>query len=158
MTLQFFFVNFAILFQERRYAVLTVAAYILLGLVGLPVFAGGGGIAYLWKPTFGYILGFLFAAIITGYLKRKTPSYRTLLAFSGLNILIVYLFGLLYFYCLSNFYLGNQITLSKLLVVGCLIFIPGDVCSGVLSSYLSLKIRRALRTGSNTNSMNRMDS
>lgn len=49
-----------------RIAVATVAAYILEGLMGLPVFARGGGIAYLFSPTFGFIVGMLPMAYIIG--------------------------------------------------------------------------------------------
>lgn len=141
MTLQFFFVNFAILFEERRYGILSVAAYLLLGLCGLPVFAGGGGISYVLNPTFGYLLGFLLSAAVTGPLKARVaktiPGYFLL---SMLNIFIVHLLGVLYYYGLSNFYLGSPISLSKLVVAGSLVFLPNDALSGALSSYLAVKM------------------
>ncbi|HXK78196.1 MAG TPA: biotin transporter BioY, partial [Oscillospiraceae bacterium] len=143
MTLQFFFVNLAVLFQERPYGILSVLAYLLLGLGGLPVFAGGGGISYLLNPTFGYLIGFLLAAAVSGYLKNRlahTASGCILL--SMLNIFLIHLCGVSYFYCLSNFYLGNPISFTKLLVVGSLIFLPNDILSGVLSSFFAVKMRR----------------
>lgn len=145
MTLQFFFVNFAALYQEKRGGALSVFSYLLLGLCGLPVFAGGGGIVYLLSPTFGYLAGFLLAALLTGFLKERfLPSFRAFLFLSVLNILVVHLCGLLYFYCLSNFYLGRGIPFSQILVAGSLIFLPNDLLSGVLSSYLSVRVRRLL--------------
>ena len=141
MTLQFFFVNFAILFEERRYGILSVAAYLLLGLCGLPVFSGGGGISYVLSPTFGYLLGFLLAAVVSGTLKaRMAQTLPARLFLSALNILTVHLLGVLYYYCLSNFYLGSPISLSELVVVGSLIFLPNDALSGALSSYLAVKM------------------
>lgn len=141
MTLQFFFVNFAVLFEERRYGILSVAAYLLLGLCGLPVFAGGGGISYILNPTFGYLIGFLLSAAVTGTLKTRVahtvPAYLFL---SLLNILTVHGCGLAYFYCLSNYYLGSPISLLKLVVVGSLVFLPNDALSGALSSYLAVKM------------------
>ena len=57
-----------------RLGVATVAAYIMLGVKGVPVFAGtpenGVGLAYVLGPTGGYILGFLFAAYVVGILAR----------------------------------------------------------------------------------------
>lgn len=143
MTLQFFFVNLAILFQERRYGLLSVLAYLLLGLGGLPVFAGGGGISYILNPTFGYLAGFLLAAAVSGRLKtrlaRTVPAYLLL---SVLNILIVHLCGLFYFYGLSNYYLGNPVSLPKVFLAGSLVFLPNDLLSGALSSYLAVKVQK----------------
>lgn len=52
--------------------VASVLAYILLGAVGLPLFAGGGaGLAYLVGPTGGYLAGFVLAAALLGYLARR---------------------------------------------------------------------------------------
>ena len=48
-----------------------MAIYILMGLCGIPVFASGGGIYYLVKPTFGFVLGFLFASMICSYGANK---------------------------------------------------------------------------------------
>ena len=142
MTLQFFFVNFAVLFQERRYGVLSVLTYLLLGLGGLPVFTGGGGISYVLHPTFGYLIGFLLSAVVSGSLKNHLAcTARGYALLSMLNIFLVHVCGLSYFYCLSNFYLGNQISLPRLLVVGSLVFLPNDILSGVLSSFLAVKIR-----------------
>ena len=48
--------------------------YVLLGLLGLPVFTGGGGIGYVFTPTFGYLLGFMAAAYFMGALREKTSD------------------------------------------------------------------------------------
>ncbi|MGE4484545.1 MAG: biotin transporter BioY [Oscillospiraceae bacterium] len=142
MTLQFLFVNLAVLYQDKKYGVLSVLTYITLGLMGLPVFAGGGGLGYVLKPTFGYIIGFLAAAVVTGSVKDKFAcSLRTNLIFSALNIILIYICGISYFYLISNFYLGSRIGITKLLIVGCLMFIPSDVFSGVLSSYLAVRLK-----------------
>jgi len=45
--------------------------YLLGGLMGLPWFSRGGGLAYILSPTFGYILGFVFAAYSVGYLAER---------------------------------------------------------------------------------------
>jgi biotin transport system substrate-specific component len=50
----------------------------LLGLIGVPVFTAGGGLDYVFKPSFGYILSFPFAAFLTGSLKNR---FRTLSVF-----------------------------------------------------------------------------
>lgn len=62
ISLQIFVAVLAGLFLGRRLGFLSVLAYLVLGLAGLPVFAHGGGLGYLMKPTFGFLLGFPCAA------------------------------------------------------------------------------------------------
>ncbi len=78
-------------------ASLAVMTYLFQGAIGLPVFAcGGAGIAYLAGPSGGYLLGYLAAAFVTGFMmermRNRTPSKA--FAAMGLGNLIVYLFGL----------------------------------------------------------------
>lgn len=78
-----------------RIAVATVAAYLLEGALGLPVFAAGGGAAYLAGPTSGFLLGFLAQAGIIGYaadrgaLKRPLTLFGAMLAATA----VLYAFG-----------------------------------------------------------------
>ena len=65
-TLQWFFVLLAGLLLGSRRAFLSVSTYLLIGLVGIPVFARGGGPSYLIRPTFGFLLGFALAAYVMG--------------------------------------------------------------------------------------------
>ncbi|NLW73977.1 MAG: biotin transporter BioY [Clostridiales bacterium] len=131
LTLQVFFVNTAILAQKTGYAVLSVAAYIFLGLSGLPVFAGGGGPGYVLHPTFGYLVGFLLAAMSSAFIDRKRVYLQSLV-----NELIIYLCGVPYFFLISNLYLHANIPVSKVLVWCFLVFIPGDLVSVILSCEL----------------------
>ena len=65
-TLQWFFVLLAGLLLGSKRAFLSVSTYLLIGLMGIPVFARGGGPAYLLRPTFGFLLGFALAAYAMG--------------------------------------------------------------------------------------------
>ena len=60
-TLQFLFTTLAGLVMGGRLGALSAAVYTMLGLIGIPVFAEGGGIWYILKPSFGYIIGFIVA-------------------------------------------------------------------------------------------------
>lgn len=81
-----------------------VGAYVALGLLGLPIFAQGGGIAYVFQPSFGYIIGFAAGAYITGEIANQSekPGYGRLLAANFAGLAIVYLFGMAYYYWMSN--------------------------------------------------------
>ena len=59
MTLQYLFTAMAGLLLGRRWGALSQAVYVLLGLVGLPIFTMGGGFGYVFQPTFGFLLGLI---------------------------------------------------------------------------------------------------
>jgi len=116
--------------------------YMLLGLLGLPVFTGGGGLGYVLQPSFGYILGFLPAAWLTGRLvhRSKTSLSRLFCAtFSGLAM--IYLCGMGYYYTVGNFLISSPVGLWPLFMNFCLIFLPADL---ILSSFCALLARRLL--------------
>lgn len=68
-----------------RIGVATVALYLLEGMMGLPVFAGGfSGPAYLLGPTGGFLVGFLFLAALTGYAADRGASGKPLALFGAM--------------------------------------------------------------------------
>ncbi len=69
-----------------RIGVATVALYLLEGALGLPVFATGGGIAYLVGPTGGFLIGFLVMAAIIGYAADKGASGKPLALFGAMLV------------------------------------------------------------------------
>lgn len=112
-TLQFLFTLLAGLILGARLSAIAVAAYILLGLIGVPVFASGGGPAYMMQPTFGYLLGFVLQAWFCGKFSRKVKniSFRSLLAVNFGGMVIVYLIGISWFYIISNYVIAAPIAL-----------------------------------------------
>lgn len=110
-TLQFLFTLLAGLMLGARLGAVAVIAYILLGLLGVPVFAAGGGPGYVLQPTFGYLLGFVLQAWFCGkYARRlRTISFRSLLAVNAGGMAIVYILGIGWFYLMSNYVLQAPI-------------------------------------------------
>ena len=104
-TLQFLFTLMAGLVLGARLGALAVGTYVLMGLLGIPVFASGGGPAYVLQPTFGYLVGFIVQAYVCGKYSRgiKTPKFKNLLIANSIGMAIVYLFGSSYFYFASNY-------------------------------------------------------
>ena len=78
---------------------LSVIVYVLLGLAGVPVFAGfSGGIGVLGGPTGGYIIGFLFTALIVGLMTDFLGRKLWVLAVSMVaGLAVCYLFGTIWF-------------------------------------------------------------
>lgn len=71
MTMQTFVVLVLGVAYGGRLAGATVLLYLAQGALGLPVFAGGGGLAYMAGPTGGYLAGFLLAAVAVGWLAER---------------------------------------------------------------------------------------
>jgi biotin transport system substrate-specific component len=108
-TLQFLFTNLACLLLGKKLGSWSIAVYIAAGLAGIPIFSSGGGPGYIFQPTFGYILGFLAGGYASGLVAggAYSPSFARLLAASFLNLALVYLCGMLYYYLIANCYLGK---------------------------------------------------
>ena len=104
-TLQFLFTLLAGLLLGPRLGAIAVGTYVVMGLVGIPVFASGGGPGYIAQPTFGYLLGFIVQAWVNGAWARKAKqiNFRSLLEANLVGMVIVYLFGLVWFYVVSNY-------------------------------------------------------
>ena len=104
-TLQFLFTLLAGLLLGARLGALAVIAYIALGLIGVPVFASGGGPSYVLQPTFGYLLGFVLQAWVCGRQSRRVThvTFGRLLGVNVIGMAIVYLIGISWFYIFSNF-------------------------------------------------------
>ena len=112
-TLQFLFTLLAGLVLGARLGAIAVGAYVLLGLLGVPVFASGGGPAYMLQPTFGYLLAFIIQAWLGGFWARRgsAVSYGRLLSANLLGMAVVYVIGISWFYLLSNYVLAAPIPL-----------------------------------------------
>lgn len=112
-TLQFLFTLLAGLVLGARLGMLAVLAYVVMGLVGIPVFASGGGPGYIAQPTFGYLLGFIVQAYVCGKFSRSLNK-RNLMHLLGVNLIgmaVVYMFGLIWFYVVSNYVISAPVSL-----------------------------------------------
>ena len=134
-TLQFFFVLLAAFVLGGKLGSASVLAYLVIGLVGVPVFAAGGGPAYLVRPTFGFLLGFAGAAYTTG-----THTFLNLLAAAFAGMMVMYLSGMLYFYFISNYVISMPVTWGIVLVNCFLLTVGGDFLLCVLASALAVRL------------------
>jgi len=128
-----------------RAAFLSMLAYLLLGLIGLPVFSSPpyGGPAYILVPSFGFLLGFPPAAWIQSRLIKKATMTNFILA--GLvGIIIYYIIGLPYMYLILNFYLKNSIDILKVIQIGFIPFITLDLAKMAVAALLARKLSTRL--------------
>lgn len=140
-TLQLAATTMAGLVLGPRLGASTVATYVALGLLGLPIFTEGGGLSYIFKPSFGYLVGFIFGAYLSGKIAAvERPSLKRLLVANFAGLAVVYLFGMVYFYLCSTFYLHNPVGLWPLFLYCFLVAVPGDAALCVVIALLAKRI------------------
>ena len=145
ITLQFFFTAMAGLLLGPRGGALSQAGYVLLGLIGLPVFTAGGGLGYVLHPSFGFLLGLIPSAWLIGRLSRgRTGRLPLALAcLAGLGVL--YAVGLPYMALILNGYQHKGLSLWALVRGGMLVYLPGDAVKIALCAFLSPGLRTRLQ-------------
>lgn len=142
-TLQWFFVLMAGFILGSRLGALSVMVYLLLGLSGLPVFASGGGIGYILKPTFGFLIGFVFAAYAIGRLTeilKPTKVYQYVIP-ATVGLFVYYGFGAIYFYFMKNLYVGDAVSFGVVVVQYCLITIIPDFILCVFAAAFTKQLK-----------------
>lgn len=146
-TLQIFFVLLAGFLLGSRLGGFSILSYLAVGLAGVPVFAAGGGPAYLVRPTFGFLLGMVAAAYVTGAVMERLRSERfsCFLLAASCGLLAQYGCGMVYFYLISNFLIGMPVTWGIVLVNCFLLTIGEDFVLCILASVLAMRLRPMLR-------------
>ena len=128
ITMQTFAVLFIGALLGSKRGSLTVLAYISQGIMGIPVFAkAGSGFAYLLGPTGGYLIGFVFAAFVTGFLAEKgwDRSFGKTLVAMTIGTLLIFICGVSWL----SIFLG----LEKAIIAGFVPFIIGAIFKIVLA-------------------------
>lgn len=142
-TLQYLFTMLAGLLLGSRQGTISVVAYMLLGLAGLPIFSEGGGLGYVFKPSFGYIIGFCLGTYVTGriaeHLKKKTV-FRYLFA-NLAGLMVVYACGMIYYYIVCNYVINTPIGIWPLILYCFLLAVPGDIALSILGAVIARRVR-----------------
>ncbi|QOC27508.1 biotin transporter BioY [Microbacterium hominis] len=116
-----------------------LATYLVAGLAGLPVFAGfTGTIAAVAKPSFGFIIGFVFAAYVAGWFAERAWDRKPVLAFVGFVAasIVPFLFGVPYMAFILNTVLGMDLGVQEILAAGVTPFIVGGIVKAALAALL----------------------
>ncbi len=134
-----FFVVLSGLLLGAGWGALSVVIYLVLGAMGLPVFAGGkGGLAHIIGPTGGYLIGFVAAAWVTGVLSNVDIGLKPFLKYAVsavLGMLIIYVPGVLWLHAVTGM---NWV---KTLTVGCVPFLFGDLVKAVFSAVVAVELK-----------------
>ena len=142
-TLQTFGVFIAVGVLGGKRGSLSVLVFILLGAIGIPVFANfSGGIGVLAGPTGGYIIGFLFSALLM-WAMEKLPGKKSVMQIVSMiaGLIVCYAFGTVWFvivYGRMNGPIGFTAALASCVVP----FIIPDIIKIALAYVLSRKLRK----------------
>jgi biotin transport system substrate-specific component len=144
LTLQTLMVMFAGLILGGRRGALSQLLYLTIGLLGLPIFAQGGGPGYILQPSFGFLVGFIPGAFIIGKIMEKelNPKLPRILTALILGQAAIYMIGIPYLHFNLNFIIHKPVSFSTTLKVGLLAFIPGDIIKTIIAATVLVPIRR----------------
>lgn len=133
-------VYFAISVLGMRLGTLSVIVYLLLGLAGVPVFTNfSGGPGKLFGPTGGYLIGYVFMALLCGFFVDKWGN-KILAHFLGmmLGTLVLYLFGTIWLAWQASY------SFPAALAAGVLPYIPGDFAKLIIAMTAGRQLRKRL--------------
>lgn len=139
MTLQTFAVFICSLILGWKASIVLVL-YTILGLIGLPVFSSGGGFAYVYAPSFGFIIGFIPASVVIGIANNKEVIYLKYIT-SLIGLIIIYLVGVIYMYLIYKYYMGATKDFVTIIQIAVLPFIIKDILVMVASCLIYSRIK-----------------
>ena len=142
---QVFFVLLCGLLLPPRYCFYTLGAYLMLGLIGLPVFTATVGPAVIATPSFGYLIAFPFEAAVTSaaagrLADKKWGRYAAVLT----GVIASYAIALPYVAVLKGVYLNAPVPPGVLLSAYCFAFLPLDIVKAILAALLAGRLETPL--------------
>jgi biotin transport system substrate-specific component len=142
VTLQTLFLYLAGSLLGGRLGALSQIIYVILGVIGLPVFSGGkAGLGVFMGPTGGYLLGFIAGAFVTGKIAeaRAKPGLVWIVLAMLVGTAVVYTLGV------TQLVLIGELSVEKALAVGVLPFLPGDVLKIAAAAVITMKVKDKIR-------------
>lgn len=127
-----------------EYAAMAMLVYVVLGLFGLPVFSTApyGGLGYILKPTFGFLLGYVVAAYVVGRVYCEGSLWRAIVGVLA-GLFAIYLFGLSYLYIILHWVLHRPTSVAGVLMIG---FVPllflGDLIKAGIAVWVGQEVVR----------------
>lgn len=104
-TLQFLFCAYAGVLLGAKKGLYSQLLYVGIGLAGIPIFSKGGGVGYIFQPTFGFLISFIVCAFVVGLLTQNKPNQNIIVKYLAVlvGLAIVYGLGVPYFYFMWNY-------------------------------------------------------
>ena len=162
ITLQTLFVLLGGIILGSKLGALSQIVYIILGLVGVPIFAGfSGGLQTILKPSFGFLIGFIFAAYIVGKMTENNSQFnkdnsnekpimsKLILKAVIVGTLVIYIYGLPYMYFILNNVMNLGLSVGTVIKMGSLLFLPGDILKIIIATIVGAKLIPIVRKNIN---------
>lgn len=140
ITLQVMFSLMAGLMLGEKWGAASQAIYVILGLIGVPIFTAGGGPQYVLQPSFGFIIGLIPMAYIAGRAVKGGLTVKKCFWGCAAGLTALYLIGLPYMYLILVFYLKKAVSISYVLTYGMLVYLPFDFIKIVIASLTAVKL------------------
>lgn len=144
ITLQLAFVCLGGLLLGSWRGAASQVVYLTAGLVGFPVFAKGGGPQYVLEPSFGYLLGFVPAAFMAGWITRRSQTYWRCAGGVLAALLVDYAIGVPYLAGIMEYVLASPLTTAAAVKLG-LLPLPKDLIVGLATAYVGCRMARIVR-------------
>ena len=147
ITLQTMMVFLTGLTLGGRRAAIVMMIYMLIGLAGLPVFSNmQGGLGFVFRPSFGFVIGFIASAYVIGKLSEKQSggSYLRTTVICILGMLVIYAIGLPYMYLIFNHVMGVEHGIAWVLLNGMLIYLPGEAAKIAAAVVIGTALKKHL--------------
>lgn len=142
ITLQTFFLNLAAALLGGYLGALSQIIYVLLGIIGLPVFAGGkAGMGVLFGPTGGYLIGFIAAAYVIGRLiaVKEGPGIVWTILSMAIGLIVIYVLGV------TQLSFVAKLSVKKAISVGVLPFLIGDAFKIIVAALITSRLRGKIK-------------
>ncbi len=146
-TLQIMFCTFAGVLLGAKNGMISQLLYILIGLIGFPIFTNGGGVTYVFQPTFGYLIGFVLCAFVIGKITEYIKEINFVKMFLAVlcGLMIDYVVGVTYLYLVLNLYLGKSVSILAAINIGFTPFIIPDLIKCVIVAGVTVAVLPVLR-------------
>jgi len=141
-TLQFVFCAYSGVLLGSKKGALSQILYVCIGLVGFPIFTKGGGLSYIFQPTFGYLIGFIACSFVIGKLTENKEKITFLNIFIPVisGLMVVYALGVPYLYMIVNVYFGKTMPVAAAIGAGFTPYIIPDLILSALVALTALKV------------------
>lgn len=131
--------GFSALILSPKQIFIVLVVYILLGVVGLPVFsAGRSGLGFLLGPTGGFYPSFVLAYVIVSLIKGKENSLKRYIAAGLVGIPLTYIGGVI------SMMMVLDLTFDAAMTMAVCPFIPGDIIKCIIAAFLAVRVNRVM--------------
>jgi biotin transport system substrate-specific component len=143
ITLQTFFAILAGLLLGSRLGAISMIVYALIGLAGVPVFAAfSGGMDTLISPTFGFIVSFVFIALVSGWISEKYPTRAGFVVAALAGLVVNYVIGTNWMYAAYKLWFAAPEGFTyKMAWAWMMVPLPKDIILSVLAGLFAFRLK-----------------